>query len=82
MLIDALKNKSIQILISIIWGFGLAMLFRRSCKGRNCIVIKGPKPEEMNDKIYKHDNKCYKYKAETTSCKVSNENTQIIDTSS
>ena len=80
MLFDVLKNKYVQIIISIIWGFGRAILFRRSCRGRNCIVIKGPRPEEMNNKIYKYDNKCYKYTAQTTTCKATSENTQTIDT--
>ena len=35
------KDKYGKIIISIIWGLGLAALFRRVCKGRNCIVIKG-----------------------------------------
>ena len=70
MLFNYLKDKHVQIFISIIWGFGLAMIFKRSCNGRQCIVIKGPKPEDMHNKIFKHDNKCYKYSAETTACKV------------
>jgi hypothetical protein len=79
MILDIFKNKNIQVIISILWGFGLAMLFRRSCKGRNCIIIKGPKSEEMDNKVFRHDNKCYKYTAETTTCKVNNQNTQTID---
>jgi hypothetical protein len=80
MIFDALHNKNIQLFISLIWGLGLAMFFRRSCKGRSCIIIKGPKAEEMHDKIFKHDNKCYKYTAETTTCKATTENTQTLDT--
>ena len=38
-----LKSKHGKIIISIIWGLGLAALFRKVCEGRNCIVIKGPK---------------------------------------
>lgn len=58
-----------KIILSIIWGLGLSALFRKACKGRNCIVIKGPKPEEMHNKIYEFDNKCYKYSAVNTTCK-------------
>jgi hypothetical protein len=57
-----------RIIISIIWGLGLSALFRRACKGRNCIVIRGPKPAEMHNKVFLFDNKCYKYSAETTHC--------------
>ena len=59
-----------RIIISIIWGFGLAALFRKVCKGRDCIVIKGPKPTELENKVYGFNNKCYTYKAETTSCRM------------
>ena len=58
------------ILISIIWGLGLSALFRKVCKGRSCIIMRGPKPAEMHNKIYKFDNKCYKYTAANTQCKV------------
>lgn len=64
--IDSNKGK---IIISIIWGLGLATLFRKVCKGRKCLIVKGPKPEEMNGKVYKFDDKCYLYKAQNTSCK-------------
>ena len=66
---DILNDEKGKILISIIWGFGLATLFKRVCKGRNCIIIKGPKPEELENKVFKFDDKCFSYKAESTSCK-------------
>lgn len=57
-----------KIILSIIWGMGLSALFRRACKGRSCIIMKGPKPAEMNNKIYKFDDKCYKYSSMNTRC--------------
>jgi hypothetical protein len=57
------------IIMSVIWGLGLSALFRKVCKGRSCIVMRGPKPDEMHNKIYKIDNKCYKYTASSTQCK-------------
>jgi hypothetical protein len=82
MLLECLKDKRIQILISFIWGLGVAIFFRRSCKGRNCIIIKGPKPEDMDNKIFSFNDKCYKYTAKTTSCKAppNADNIQTIDT--
>ena len=62
------SSKEGRFILSIIWGFGLAAIFRKACKGRNCIVIRGPEPEEMHNKIYSFDNKCYKYRAVNTSC--------------
>ena len=63
-----LKSYEGKVLMSILLGLGLATLFRKACKGRNCIVIRGPEPEEMHNKIYSFDNKCYKYRAVNTSC--------------
>ena len=31
-----------RILLSIVWGFGLSCIFRKVCKGRNCIIYKAP----------------------------------------
>jgi|TARA_B110000977_G_C11009891_1_gene467244 hypothetical protein len=64
-----LKEKQGKIILSILWGLGLATLFRRVCKGRNCIVIKGPKPKKIDDKIFRFNKKCFQYKSESTSCK-------------
>jgi len=58
-----------RIIISIIWGLGLATMFRKVCKGRNCIVLKGPDPKELNGKIYNFDGKCYQFNSIVTSCK-------------
>lgn len=54
--------------ISIILGLGLASLFRQACKGDKCVVIKGPKLQEIEKHIYKIDDKCYKYKPIPTMC--------------
>jgi hypothetical protein len=62
------KTETSKIIVSIIWGLGLAALFRKVCKGRNCIVIKGPKPTDMDNKIFEFDHKCYKYSVEATKC--------------
>ena len=40
-------------LLSIVLGLGLATLFRKVCKGRNCMVFKGPPMEKVKNTIYK-----------------------------
>jgi hypothetical protein len=55
-------------LISILLGIGLATLFRSACKGKNCVVFEAPPLNEIENTIYKHDNKCYKYKPVAISC--------------
>ena len=55
-------------LISILLGLGLATLFRKVCNDRNCLVFKGPEMSELDEKIYKFDDKCYKYKPAAKTC--------------
>lgn len=66
-----------RIILSIIWGLGLAAMFRKVCSGRSCIVIRGPSPAEMENKVYAFNDKCYTYKAENTSCSTSTHTTPI-----
>lgn len=56
------------ILVSILLGFGLASLFRKSCKGKNCIVFKGPPLDKIQDQIYEHEKNCYKFHEHSIKC--------------
>ena len=67
-----LKSRKGMIIISIIWGIGLASLFRKGCANNRCIVIKGPNPEEVSKSIYKSKGKCYKYSPYITKCNDTN----------
>lgn len=64
------KTKKGRALLSILWGLGLAALFQRVCKGRNCIVLSAPNPNKLKNKIFKDDdeNKCYKYVTSNVKC--------------
>ena len=68
MISGLLTSKAGRIFISIIWGLGIAALFRRVCKDRDCIVIKGISPQKINNKVFKYKDKCYKYTPEHTKC--------------
>lgn len=50
-----------QIFISILLGLGLATIFRKVCNDKNCIHFKGPLSDQVNGKIFKHGEACYKY---------------------
>jgi len=54
--------------ISILLGLGLATLFRKVCTDKNCIVFNGPIITDISGKIYKYDDKCYKYEASPAKC--------------
>ena len=57
-----------QILISILLGLGLATLFRKVCNDKNCIVFNGPIISDIEDKTFKHGEKCYKYALNPDKC--------------
>ena len=56
---EVMNTDSGKILISVIWGLGLAALFRRVCKDNNCIIIKSPPKEDIENKIFGFEDKCY-----------------------
>ncbi len=67
-----------RIFISIVLGLGLATLFRKVCKDKNCIIFNGPVIDEIDGKVFKHQGVCYQYTAETVAC---DSTKRIIDTS-
>jgi len=65
-----------RIFMSIILGVGLATIFRASCKGKNCIIYNAPPLKEIKDKIFKIDDKCYKFETKSAKC---NPQKQIVE---
>ena len=64
-----IKNKQGRMMMSILWGLGLAALFNQACKGRNCIIYTSQNPNIVKNNIYQSDNdKCYKFDSEVTEC--------------
>lgn len=63
-----LKNKYSKIILGILWGFGLAIIFRYACNSKNCIIYKAPKPADIKNSIFNHDSKCFKYESVSTTC--------------
>ena len=57
-----------KILISILLGLGLASLFRKSCRHRNCMIFKAPHIDDIKKDVYKHDGKCYTFDYEAVKC--------------
>lgn len=68
-----------QTIISIVLGIGLASLFRKVCTDKNCIVFNGPIIGDIEDKIFKHGDKCYKYKPTPDKCDTTK---KIVDVTS
>lgn len=62
-----MNERSVSIIISLIWGIGIALLFRRICKDGNCTVVKVPLQFNSDGFIYSR-NKCYKLHKYLTKC--------------
>ena len=67
-LLKFVHSETGRTIMSIILGLGLATFFRKMCSGKNCIVSKAPPLEEIEDKIYKFDGKCYKLEKNAEMC--------------
>ncbi len=72
MISEFLKSHTGIIILSIIWGLGLATFFKKSCEGGNCNVIeyKGPSTREAKQVWDYGDNKCYKLRPKIVDCNV------------
>ena len=72
-----LYNPYSSIIISMILGFGLATLFRKSCSLRGCYEFKGPPMNKIEGKTFKMNEKCFEYTYQHKSCNGSG--SKIID---
>jgi hypothetical protein len=67
-----LKNPNFNMIFSIILGMGLVFIIKPMCTGGNCKPIeKAPPVKEMDKKVYRYGEKCYKYNAKIVQCPAS-----------
>lgn len=66
-----------HIIISSLFGVGLAFIFSRACKGDHCVIIRAPDIDEIKNKIFQIQDECYKYTPKIIPCNLS-PSTQII----
>ena len=62
------KSNTGKYVMSILLGIGLATIFRSVCKGKECSIYLAPPLDEIEDKIYKFDGKCYKFERVSKKC--------------
>ena len=62
------KTETGKCVVSIILGFGLASIFRKSCESRNCLIFNAPPISDIQENTYKHDGKCYKFSERAVRC--------------
>ena len=66
---NILENRTIVILISMIWGFGLALLFKKACLNDQCTVTKVPPAfHKQNNIIYDRNSRCYQLQKYPSQC--------------
>jgi len=60
-------------LISVLLGLGIACLFRKVCKGSNCIKFTSPSVKELDGQVYRHGETCHTFTAVTKNCELDRE---------
>ena len=60
-MIHLLKHKYSKYIISIILGFGLGTLFRKTCERDDCFIFKVPELNKIHHQTFRYNNKCHKY---------------------
>jgi hypothetical protein len=66
--LDFMKTETGRRIISFIIGLGLASMFRKVCVDDSCRIYEGPPVKDIENKIFKMESKCYRYKAEAAKC--------------
>ena len=51
-----------KVMIPILLGLGLATMFRKVCKDKNCVVFKAPAIKDIEGKTFRHNGQCFQYK--------------------
>lgn len=57
-----------KMVISIILGFGLSTLFRKTCSDKECLKFVGPALKHLKGQVYTYDDKCYKFNSKSVDC--------------
>lgn len=67
-LLKLIQSKLGRFIVSVILGLGLATLFRKSCKSKECTIFLAPNISSIKDDVYSFDSKCVKYKEKAVKC--------------
>ena len=63
------ENPVGRVIVSVLVGLGIASMFRYTCgSDTRCVVLRGPKLEDVSPYVYKLDGKCYAYDATPQKC--------------
>ncbi len=65
---EAAKTPAGTIIVSVILGLGLAAIFRKACKGKECVVIRAPPLSRTEGHVYRIEDDCYTYARAPAQC--------------
>lgn len=58
-MIDIFHSRTTIIIVSIIWGIGLTLLFKKTCLDNKCSITQVPQELIRNKNIINSGDKCY-----------------------
>ncbi len=70
-MLEIFSKRPMIVLLSVLWGLGLATLFASVANSRNCIIVRGELPAEIEQKVFQYpgiEDKCFTYKSYITPC--------------
>jgi hypothetical protein len=76
---DLLNSEIGKAFMSILLGLGLATFFREVCEEKNCIRFKGPILSDIDGRVYKHGDKCYRYDTQSSGKCSADANRKTVD---
>ena len=68
-----IHSQSGKYIMSLLLGFGLATLFRQMCFDKDCLRFYAPPLEEIDEQIYKFDDKCFNLHKTAVKCNTKKE---------
>ena len=78
-MLEVFTKRPTVILLSVLWGLGLATLFAGVAYNRNCIIVRGEQPQDIEKKIFQYPDlkdKCYSFKSYIAPC--ANETHKVV----
>jgi hypothetical protein len=68
MITDALHRPLFGMMVSFMLGLAIVMVISPICKGKECMTVKAPPLNEVDNTVYHIASKCYKFEAYGVDC--------------
>jgi hypothetical protein len=62
-----MKEQTVTIM-SFVWGLAIAILLFRKCADGHCYVVHGPPRNEIENKVFKVEDECYRMTPKASKC--------------